>query len=115
MERDHRYLADVAAEVEIPVDGIISRTLHTDDDVKVVLFGFDRGQELSEHTASMPAIVHILSGEARLTLGSETREAKAGAWAYMAPDLPHSIYAHTPLVMLLTMIKAARKSRMDEK
>jgi len=31
-------------------DGILSRTLHNDDAVKVVLFAFSTGQELSEHT-----------------------------------------------------------------
>ena len=29
----------------------------------------------------------------------------AGAWAHMAPHLPHSIRADTPLVMLLTLLK----------
>lgn len=111
MEPGHHFLANVAAEVEIPTDGIISRTLYNDEDTKVVLFGFDRGQELSEHTASMPAIVHLLSGEATLTLGAASQEVTAGAWAYMQADLPHSIYARTPVVMLLTMMKSARRSR----
>jgi quercetin dioxygenase-like cupin family protein len=104
----YRYFDDIAAEVQIPEDGITSRALYSDDDTRVVLFGFDAGQELSEHTASVPAILHILRGEAMLTLGGDTREARAGSWAYMPANLPHGIVARTPLVMLLTMLKSAK-------
>jgi hypothetical protein len=34
--------------------------LHNDERVKAVLFGFAQGEELSEHTASMPAVLHLL-------------------------------------------------------
>ena len=63
MSSKYTYITDLAKQVDIPVDGILSRTLHEDEQVKVVLFGFGVGQELSEHTASMPAILHIVQGE----------------------------------------------------
>jgi quercetin dioxygenase-like cupin family protein len=107
MKSSYRYIADLAKQVDIPVDGILSRTLHSDEEVKVVLFGFGAGQELSEHTASMPAILHIVQGEARLTLGDDSVEARAGAWVHMPPQLQHSIYAKTPVVMLLLLMKPA--------
>ncbi len=106
MSTDYLFIEDLAREVEIPTDGIISRTLYNDEKVKVVLFGFDKGQELSEHTSAMPATIHILRGEARLTLGSDVKEAREGAWAYMRPQLPHTVVAMTPVVMLLVMVKA---------
>jgi quercetin dioxygenase-like cupin family protein len=97
--------ADVAAEVEPPADGTLSRTLYQDDRLKVVLFGFAAGQELSEHTASTPAIMHFLRGEANVTLGAENRSANAGTWIHMTAQLPHSIQAKTPVVMLLLLLK----------
>jgi quercetin dioxygenase-like cupin family protein len=109
MNPKYLYIADLAKQVDIPDDGILSRTLHTDEQVKVVLFGFDAGQELSEHTASMPAILHIVQGEARLTLGDDSIEAQAGAWVHMPPHLRHGIYAKTPVVMLLLLLKAAEE------
>lgn len=90
---------------DLPADGILSRTVYQDDQVRAVLFGFAAGQELSEHTAAVPAIIHILQGEARLTLGGQTREAGPGAWVRMEANLPHSVLAQTPLVMLLLMLK----------
>lgn len=102
---------NLAAEVTIPENGILSRTLCNDDSLKVVIFGFAQGQELSAHTAPMPATIQILSGEATLTLGSEKVEAVAGTFAFMPPFLNHAILAKTPTVMLLSMIKAARKEK----
>ncbi len=107
MRSDYTYIADLAQQVDIPADGILSRTLYSDDQVKVVVFGFDAGQELSEHTASMPAILHIIQGEARLTLGDDPMEARAGAWVRMPPELRHSVQARTPVIMLLLMMRSA--------
>jgi quercetin dioxygenase-like cupin family protein/NAD-dependent dihydropyrimidine dehydrogenase PreA subunit len=91
---------------DIPPDSIVSRTLHADDEVKAVLFGFAQGQELSEHTASMPATILILQGEAALTLGSDRLEAHPGTWVHMPPNMPHSLLAETPVVMLLLLFRA---------
>ncbi len=89
----------------IPANGTLSRTIIKNQHLKVVLFGFDAGQELSEHTASFPAVLHFLSGEARLTLGKEEQRAQTGSWVYMPAHLPHSIQALEPTVMALLLIK----------
>lgn len=96
---------DLANEVTPPDDGTLSRTLHNDDNTKVVLFGFAAGEELSEHTASMPAIIQIIKGEASLTIGDEAVAGMPGTWIHMAAKTPHSVKAETPVVMLLTLLK----------
>jgi quercetin dioxygenase-like cupin family protein len=107
MSKNYTYIDDPCNEIgEIPTNGIISRTLYSDDRLKLILFGFDQDQELSEHTASMPAIIHIVKGEARLTLGDDLKEASAGSLVHMPPELKHSVYAKTPLVMLLILVKS---------
>jgi len=105
---DYRFIEDLRAEVTVPADGILSRTLHNDEQLKVVLFGFAPGEELSEHTAASPAILHVLDGEVSLTLGKETHRARAGAWVWMPPHLPHSLKAHSASVVLLLLVKTAR-------
>ena len=107
MKSDYTYIADLAKQVDIPTDGILSRTLFSDEHVKVLAFGFDAGQELSEHTVSTPAILHIIQGEADLTLGDDSMEATAGAWVHLPPNLRHSVHAKTPVVMLLLLMEAA--------
>ncbi len=106
MSTAYTYLPDFTEPIpEIPSDSIISRTIYQDDQVKVILFGFAAGQELSEHTASKPAIIHIVQGKARLTLGGDAMPAGEGAWAHMPPQLPHSVFAETPVTMLLYLFQ----------
>jgi quercetin dioxygenase-like cupin family protein len=105
MTTAYTHVVDLAKEVQPPEKGILSRTLFNDDRLKVVLFGFGQGEELSEHTASMPAILHFLQGEARLTLDEDPVEAKSGSWVHMPKGMRHSIQAKTPLVMLLLLMK----------
>jgi len=105
MDKDYTYIPNLSdLMVEVPTDSILSRTFFTDERVKAVLFGFAAGQELSEHTASRPAILHFLQGEAHLTLGDDSMEAGPGTWVHMPPNLPHSIVAKTPVVMLLLLV-----------
>ena len=105
MSQNYTHILDLAKEVEPPDDGILTRTLFNDDHVKAVIFGFAQGEELSEHTASMPAILHFIQGEATVTLGDETVEARPGTWIHMAPGLKHSVGTKKPVVMLLLLLK----------
>jgi quercetin dioxygenase-like cupin family protein len=104
------YTTDLATRVEIPADGTLSVTLHQDEHLKVVLFGFAAGQELSEHTASIPAILQQIKGRATWRLGGEDRVAEPGAWAHMPAGLLHAIKAEEPCIMLLTMLKSAKSA-----
>lgn len=105
MSTPYACYLDLAAEVQPPANGTLSRTIFQDERLKVVLFGFSAGQELSEHTASTPAIMHFLKGEAAVTLGDNTVSANAGTWVHMPPNLKHSIRANTPVNMLLLLLK----------
>ena len=105
MSLEQAQIVNLLEAVTPPVDGIISRTVYQDDRLKVVLFGFGAGQELSEHTSAKPAVMHFLSGEADVTLGGEPLAAQAGTWVHMAAGLSHSILAKAPTVMLLQLLK----------
>ncbi len=105
MEKPYTYFADIAQAVEtIPTDSIVSRTISREGGMKAIVFAFAPGQELSEHTASVPAVIQILQGEADLTVGEDRYDAKPGTWVRMDPNLAHSIYARTPVIMLLIML-----------
>ncbi len=93
---------------DMPADGILSRTILDNPSVRFVLFYFAAGQELSEHTAAFPAVIHVLAGEARLELGGDVKAAHPGSIAYMTVGLRHAIFAQTPVIMLLQLIKGPR-------
>ncbi|MCC7104741.1 MAG: cupin domain-containing protein [Chloroflexi bacterium] len=105
MPAPYSHIADLAAS-EVPRDGILSRTLYDGADAKVILFGFDAGQELSEHTSSRPAVMHFVRGEAAVTVGGDALAATPGTWIRMAAGTAHSVRAQSPLVMLLTLLPA---------
>jgi quercetin dioxygenase-like cupin family protein len=99
------HLPDLSTVQKMPERGILTQTVYQDDDLKVILFSFAAGEELSEHTASTPALLHFISGTARLTLGDQPRTAGPGTWVHMPAHLPHSVVAETPVVMLLLLLK----------
>ena len=106
MKASYTFIADLVQSQEMPADGILTRTIHADNSVKAVLFTFSPGQELSEHTASMPAVLHFIQGEATLTLGEDSLEVRPGSWVHMPAMTKHSIRTKTQVVMLLLLVKA---------
>jgi len=111
---EYTLIADLAAraaelaEAGHPTKHVQGRSVFTDDHLKVLAFPFEPGQSLDEHTAPHPAILHFLEGEADVTIGEEAVDARAGTWVHMAPNLPHSIRARTPVLMLLLILRTAR-------
>ncbi|MDH3942552.1 MAG: cupin domain-containing protein [Anaerolineae bacterium] len=102
---DYFVSEDLLKELEeIPESSIVSKTIHKDGDLKAILFGFAPGEELSEHTAAQPAVVHFLQGEARVTLGNDQMKLGSGGWAYMPANMPHSIAAIDKVVMMLLLV-----------
>ncbi len=105
MTNEFFYAEDLNALItDIPADTIVSRTYYEGDTLKAILFGFAPGQELSEHTAARPAILHFLQGQADITLGDTQKSASVGTWVHMEPHLPHSILAKDTVLMLLLLL-----------
>lgn len=98
------FVADLLAEAPIPARGIHSQTVSNADGVELVLFAFAAGEQLSEHTSARPAIIHVLAGEAEVTVDGVTLAARAGTWLRMAARAPHAIVARTGLVLALYLL-----------
>jgi quercetin dioxygenase-like cupin family protein len=104
---DSPTIIDLRAPVETPDDGIVSRAIYNDDDVRVVHFSFAPGQQLSDHTAPMPVTLEVVEGEATITLGDDVIEGRPGTWMHMPGNTPHSVVAKTPLILVLHLLKHA--------
>ncbi len=68
----YMHILDLAKEVEPRADVILSKTIYQDDQIKAVVFGFGKGQELSEHTAAKSAVLFFVKGEASIGLGGDS-------------------------------------------
>ena len=102
----HTFIPDLPGRAEAPERGTLSRVLHEDGRLRLVLFAFDAGQELTEHTASVPAVLQVLSGRFRVTAGKDTFPMGPGAWLLLDAHEPHSLVAEEPSRLLLTMLRS---------
>lgn len=102
---EYTFYEDLAETVDIPKAGITSRPVYKSERLRAVIFGFADGEEMTEHTAAVPAIAQIIEGECTFTLEDEAKEMKAGAWVHMDAHLPHSIIAKTPLKLMLYLLR----------
>ncbi len=100
-------IVSLAQETQFAPNGIVSRTLLRAPTVRVVLFGFAEGQELTEHTSTQHALVQILSGECEFSLAGKPHNLKPGDFFYMPPNLAHAAKATKQFSMLLTLFKPA--------
>lgn len=96
-------LADMAAYQD---GAIVSRQITKADAGNVTLFAFDAGQELSEHTAPFDALVHVLDGEAEVTIAGRVFSVRTGDAIVLPAGQPHAVKAVARFKMLLTMIRA---------
>ncbi len=101
----HAVIRNIASAVDIQSGAVVSKVVHRDEGVNVTVFGFDAGQELTEHRAARAAVVQVISGRLRFTADGEEIDAGPGFWLHMAPDTPHGLVATEPTIMLLTLLR----------
>jgi quercetin dioxygenase-like cupin family protein len=103
----YTFIPHLLDGIEVPNDGTLSRVLFKSDGLRVVAFAFDEGQELTDHTAAVPAILQVVRGRLGVTLGGEMVEMSADSWVSMEANVVHAVVAFEPSVMLLTLLRGA--------
>jgi len=86
-------------------DSIVSKTILDKQAGTLTLFAFDQGQKLSEHTSPYDAVVQVVEGRARLTIGGQDSDGEAGELIIMPANVPHAVTAVERFKMLLIMIR----------
>lgn len=95
-----------ADEIAAYQDGsVVSRQLVKGRAGNVTLFAFDEGEGLSEHSAPFDALVHVIDGEAEITIAGEVFNLKTGELIIMPANRPHALKAVKRFKMMLAMIK----------
>ena len=80
---------------------VISKTLVQNDQVSMTIFSFDKGEEISTHAASGDAMVTVLEGTGRFTVGSEVFLLNEGETLIMPKDIPHAVFGEEKFKMQL--------------
>ncbi|MCB1125512.1 MAG: cupin domain-containing protein [Verrucomicrobiae bacterium] len=108
LRADASAMISLEPETNYAPNGIVSRTLLATPSVRLVLFGFDAGQELTEHTSPHHALVQVLSGGCDFTVDGVVHAMQAGDLLHMAPGAPHAVRARERFSMLLTLGRTAK-------
>ena len=71
-----------------------------------MVFAFDAGEGLPEHTALCDAVLQAIDGEALVTIAGTEYSLKAGGPLIMPAKKPRPVHAVTCFKMMLAMIHA---------
>ncbi len=89
--------------VEYQPGQVVSKTLVQNDTVSMTIFSFDKGEEISTHAAGGDAMVTVLEGTGKFTVGGEVFILQEGETLIMPKDIPHAVYGQERFKMQLTV------------
>lgn len=95
---------ELGALVDYHEGQVVSRTLVQNDAVSVTLFAFDAGEEISSHKSGGDAMVTVLEGAARITIGGNQHQLDAGKSIVMPAGIAHAVAAEGRFKMLLVVV-----------
>ncbi len=95
---------ELASLVSYQAGSVVSHTIINYKTGTVTLFAFDEGEGLSEHTAPYDALLHLLEGEAEVTIAGSKNYMEQGEAIILPAGKPHAVHASRRFKMLLTMI-----------
>lgn len=83
---------------------VVSKTLVQNKNVSITLFAFDKDEEISTHSSHGDALVNVLDGVARITIGDEVFTLSANESIVMPAEIPHSVFAPEQMKFMLTVV-----------
>ena len=75
--------------------------------MRVTMVAFQDGGSLRQHKAPGPVSIQLLQGEVEVGVGSSAQQLTAGECLVLGAEVEHSLVAHKPSVILLTIAMAA--------
>lgn len=84
---------------------VVSKVLLKKKSGNITVFAFSKGEGLSEHTAPFDAFVHVIDGEAEVTVSGKPHMLNGGEAIIMPANEPHALKAVSDFRMLLVMLK----------
>ena len=82
---------------------VVSKTLVQNDYVSVTIFSFDKGEEISTHASGGDAMVTVLDGTGKFTIGGDVFILKEGDTIVMPKDVPHAVFGEERFKMELVV------------
>ncbi|MGN0279924.1 MAG: cupin domain-containing protein [Lachnospiraceae bacterium] len=89
--------------VEYQKGQVVSKTLVQNEQLSMTIFSFDKGEEISTHASGGDAMVTVLEGTGKFTVGGEVFILNEGETLIMPKDVPHAVYGEEAFKMQLTV------------
>lgn len=90
-------------QVDYQPGQVVSKTLVQNKAVSMTIFSFDKGEEISTHAAGGDAMVTVLEGKGRFTVGDDVFYLEEGDTLIMPKDIPHAVYGEEKFKMQLVV------------
>ena len=74
----HEEVLNLASQVSAQDGQIVSKTLAQNPYVSLTLFAFSKGEEISTHDSKGDAMVYVLEGTGKFTVGGKEHLVNAG-------------------------------------
>lgn len=101
---EHEKVVPLTGEISVQRGQVVSKTLAQNEAVSITLFAFAQGEEISTHDSTGDAMVHVLEGTGRFTVGGKEHICKAGDVLIMPAKIPHAVYAVEDFKWILTVV-----------
>ncbi len=106
LDINHSEIFNLENAVSYAAGSIVSKTIVKKQTGNITLFAFDKGQELSEHTAPFDAMVNVMDGKVEISIDKKPYLLSAGEFILMPANIPHALKAVEKFKMMLVMIKS---------
>ena len=101
---EHEKVLSLTEEISVQQGQVVSKTLAQNEAVSVTLFAFAKGEEISAHDSAGDALVHVLEGTGKFTVGGKEHICSAGEVLVMPAKVPHAVYAVEDFKWILTVV-----------
>ena len=100
---EKQKISKLKEQVEYQKGRVLSKTLVQNNTVSVTIFSFDKDEEISTHAAGGDALVTLLEGTGKFTIGGVEYILNEGESIIMPKDIPHAVYGKEKFKMLLVV------------
>ncbi|MDX1642557.1 MAG: hypothetical protein R3220_12715 [Balneolaceae bacterium] len=83
-------------------DRPVAKSFHTEDQFKVLIFGFKKGMKLEDHKAHQPTKLLVISGDIMYHQNQKETRLKQYDEIDIPAEVPHSVGAIDDSLVLLT-------------
>lgn len=94
-------VTNLTQEIQYSDQNFVKKPIFKGENYVIVLFAFQKDQQLEAHTIPIDAFIQVLEGTATVNIDGKEHEVRAGETISLPKNLPHALTAKEKFKMLL--------------